>query len=337
MTLEELLRQGKSFGQGASNSAASTVTGPVDMLAWLLRKGGVPVGDTPIGGEAWMRQKGLMATPENKLAGLLGEGAGLAAPIVAAAKAPEIAGGLLQMGRNLATPQTLNKQAGQVFVYPQEKALAIAQKNAALPIEKGGLGLHPNNTAAERAKAMGFDTEGIHTSRHGIDTNVLDSGKYAMSPFDAVGTHFGTKEAALDRFNRTVGTTEQFKGSTYPALLKGDRPYLDPQGKVYTEDPISNLFSSKADYGNLPKSNAALREEVFKDHSIIPYINDVEAAGSTSYIAPPQNIRSRFAAFDPARRNEADLLGRADPKLLSLLAAGGLLGTAGYNKAKAEK
>jgi len=116
MTLEELLRQGKSFGQGASNAAASTVTGPVDMLAWLLRKGGVPVGDTPIGGEAWMRQKGLMATPENKLAGLLGEGAGLAAPIVAAAKAPEIAGGLLQMGRNLAAPQTMNKQAGIVSV-----------------------------------------------------------------------------------------------------------------------------------------------------------------------------------------------------------------------------
>ena len=117
MTLEELLRQGKSFGQGASNAAASTVTGPVDMLAWLLRKGGVNVGDAPMGGEAWMRQKGLMATPENKLAGLLGEGAGLAAPIVAAAKAPEIAGGLLQMGRNLAAPQTLNKQTGAIVYH----------------------------------------------------------------------------------------------------------------------------------------------------------------------------------------------------------------------------
>jgi len=117
MTLEELLRQGKSFGQGASNAAASTVTGPVDMLAWLLRKGGVDVGEAPIGGEAWMRQKGLMATPENRLAGLLGEGAGLAAPIVAAAKAPEIAGGLLQMGRNLATPQTMNKQTGAIVYH----------------------------------------------------------------------------------------------------------------------------------------------------------------------------------------------------------------------------
>ena len=116
-TLEELLRQGKSFAQGASNGVASTLTGPVDTLAWLLRKGGLPVGDAPIGGEQWMRNQGLMATPENKLAGLLGEGAGLAAPIVAAAKAPEIAGGLLQMGRNLATPQTLNKQAGAIVYH----------------------------------------------------------------------------------------------------------------------------------------------------------------------------------------------------------------------------
>lgn len=140
MTLEELLRQGKSFGQGASNAAASTVTGPVDMLAWLLRKGGVPVGDTPIGGEAWMRQKGLMATPENKLAGLLGEGAGLAAPIVAAAKAPEIAGGLLQMGRNLAAPATMNKQTGAIY------------------LPKGGLSSNTDdaNSLAEKIKSIGL-------------------------------------------------------------------------------------------------------------------------------------------------------------------------------------
>lgn len=44
-----------------------------------------------------MAQQGLTATPQNKLAGLLGEGAGLAAPMAMAAKAPQIAGGLLSM------------------------------------------------------------------------------------------------------------------------------------------------------------------------------------------------------------------------------------------------
>jgi hypothetical protein len=43
-----------------------------------------------------------------------------------------------------------------------ELAHKTAQKNAALPIEKGGLGLHHENTAHDRAKAMGFDTLAYH-------------------------------------------------------------------------------------------------------------------------------------------------------------------------------
>jgi hypothetical protein len=39
-------------------------------------------------------------------------------------------------------------------------------------------------------------------------------------------------------------------------------------------------------------------------------------------LSPSRDIRSRFAAFDPARRNEADILGRADPNLLMLLGIG---------------
>jgi hypothetical protein len=81
------------FLQGASNAAASNVSGPVDGLAWLLRKAGVDVG-TPVGGSDWMAQKGL-TKPTKGLTGLLGEAAGLSAPIVAAAKAPQIAAGLL--------------------------------------------------------------------------------------------------------------------------------------------------------------------------------------------------------------------------------------------------
>ncbi len=100
--LAELLRkptfgdQARSFAQGASNAVASNLSGPVDGLAWLLRKVGVPV-PTPVGGSEWLAQKGLTAEPQNKLAGLLGEGAGLAAPILMANKAPQIAGGLLAL------------------------------------------------------------------------------------------------------------------------------------------------------------------------------------------------------------------------------------------------
>jgi len=41
---------------------------------------------------------------------------------------------------------------------------AIAQRNAALPIEQGGLGLRPNNTPMERARAMGYKTPAYHAT-----------------------------------------------------------------------------------------------------------------------------------------------------------------------------
>lgn len=50
-----------------------------------------------------------------------------------------------------------------------EKALERAQRNAALPKEKGGLGLPPDNTPMDRARAMGFADEGFHGSVYDID------------------------------------------------------------------------------------------------------------------------------------------------------------------------
>jgi hypothetical protein len=206
-----------------------------------------------------------------------------------------------------------NKAMSQRPLTEFEQAHLLAQQRAALPVNQRGLDLPANNTAMDRARAMGWDVEAYHTSRHGIDVDSLDSGKYAIAPFDAIGTHFGTKEAALDRFNRTVGTTEQFKGSTYPVLLKGSNPLLSKNGQVFNEEPLMMSLSEKADYGNLSKSNALQREQIFSQNSIIPYINDVEMPGSTSYIAPPSSIRSRFAAFDPFNRDSSNLLATTAP------------------------
>jgi hypothetical protein len=44
----------------------------------------------------------------------------------------------------------------------------------------------------------------------------------------------------------------------------------------------------------------------------------------------PSSIRSRFAAFDPAKRNQADILGNIDPTLLGTMAGGSLLGAGAY-------
>ena len=101
-----------NFLQGASNAAASNVSAPVDGLAWLLKKAGVNVG-TPVGGSDWMRQQGLTAEAPG-LGGLLGESVGGVLPMVAAAKAPQIAAGLLKVGENAAARPMLNPQTGAI-------------------------------------------------------------------------------------------------------------------------------------------------------------------------------------------------------------------------------
>jgi hypothetical protein len=83
------------FIQGASNSAASTLSGPVDLINMGLLGLGLPMPANPVGGSQWMREKGLTREPQNRTAGLLGEAAGNILPIVAAAKGPQIAQGLL--------------------------------------------------------------------------------------------------------------------------------------------------------------------------------------------------------------------------------------------------
>lgn len=102
------------FLQSASNTVASNVSAPVDGINWLLRKAGLPVSDQPMGGTDWMEQRGLTKPVAQSTASLAGETVGLLSPMMAVAKAPQIARGLLQMGENAAIPQILNKQAGMI-------------------------------------------------------------------------------------------------------------------------------------------------------------------------------------------------------------------------------
>ena len=106
------------FLQAASNSAAGTVSGPVDLIGMGLRKLGVPVPQNSLLSSEWMKQKGLMADTPQNAASLAGETFGLLSPVVAAAKAPQIARGLLAMGENAAAPSMLGKmgQRGGVDV-----------------------------------------------------------------------------------------------------------------------------------------------------------------------------------------------------------------------------
>ena len=97
--------------QAASNSAASTVSAPVDALAWMLRKAGAPIPQAPFGGSDWMKAQGLMRDVQSPVANAVGETLGGVLPIAAAAKAPQIAAGLLKMGENAANISPINTRS----------------------------------------------------------------------------------------------------------------------------------------------------------------------------------------------------------------------------------
>ena len=71
---------------------------------------------------------------------MLGEAVGGLAPILAAAKAPQIARGLLQGGANLASPRVLNPQSGVVKI--GDNPLSYQMNHKPMTIESGASPLH---------------------------------------------------------------------------------------------------------------------------------------------------------------------------------------------------
>lgn len=154
---------------------------------------------------------------------------------------------------------------------PREEALRIAQQNAAKPISEGGLGLPPDNTAMDRARAMGFVTPAYR------------------------GT---TADEVLSKPKTFVSENPDISNE-YAGYLKDwadDPEMLDAMMKLTPHGNVMPLLVKDAEKGRARTS-----------------IPDYEM------ILDPEQIRSRFAAFDPARRYESDLLGSVDPRLLAIL------------------
>lgn len=89
-----------SFAQGASNSAARLVSEPVDGINWVLNKNGIHI-HQPVGGDEWMRDKGLVKKPSNALAGAIGDGVSSSLQIMVPYKMPVNIDNFLANSRNL--------------------------------------------------------------------------------------------------------------------------------------------------------------------------------------------------------------------------------------------
>jgi len=229
------------------------------------------------------------------------------------------------------------------------KQFADAQRNAALPVEEGGLGLRPNNTAAERAEAIGF----TQPAYHGTTGN--------FSAFDEAkrGGETGAKSAKLADFASSspkvasgyslLGSprTEIMLGRAYDlAKERGDKwyidrldemirddqvkPYIMPPGKYMLSDTVPEganvmplLINTKGfsvedfkggNYRDKPYSSVVnkAKEEglpgsVLKNTDDSAHKDYIEISDIISTL-DQSRMRSKYAAFDPLKRDEAGLM-----------------------------
>ena len=216
---------------------------------------------------------------------------------------------------NLVSPemQKTFMPAQPSFTYPQEEAMRLAQQRAALPKEQGGLGLLANNTADERAAAMGFDTPAYH------GTASTDIQKFMPEGGRPEG------EKTLDWYKNRQAKNEpvgymSFRSGSFFSPKTDYAGHYAPEGtgvmypvNLRMDNPLNLLPDSSGRYGvtNKPDVNKTIDAMVLQD-SIDKSVNEIA-------IIDPDQIRSRFAAFDPFRKTAATAaaMGVAAPDLLA--------------------
>jgi hypothetical protein len=166
--------------------------------------------------------------------------------------------------QNIQFEQNISKSQRPLTEF--EQAHLIAQRNAALPVSQGGLGLAPDNTAMDRARAMGFDAEAYHGTNTVFD-GFNASGWSSTSP--SYADNIASRKAMLQGGNEV----------NIPLLVNNENAMRVNSQRA----PLSIVDEAK---------NSGYSGVV----------------GDGFYVNSPKNIRSRFAAFDPMKKNLSDLL-----------------------------
>jgi hypothetical protein len=165
---------------------------------------------------------------------------------------------------------------------------------------------------------LGFTEDAYHYTRsEKIDKDKFDP-DLAISNWNRLGIHVGTKKAAKDRFTGTNDPEfpEEAKGTTLPLKVRTNKPLMFSD-EVESELSLRNKLVELAESRGLDPLDWAedLRKQLAEEgYTHIPYINEVEDEGSISYIMltdRPKNsdavLRSRFAKFDPSKKDKPEL------------------------------
>jgi hypothetical protein len=205
----------------------------------------------------------------------------------------------------------LNKPAKAVVkAAPQDEALRLAQLRAALPPAQGGLGLPANNTPEQRARAMEFDLDKnyVHNTSLPFDKVKEDgrfSGIFALPNYSA---NYGNVDMPLVARGKIASSSD----------LRGSIKNPSKQKKRAIDEEIPSNIKDPADIADAYVEMQRRRNELARELGYTGVkIND--EFGDTISLVSPENIRSRFAAFDPWRRDAATAaaFGVAAPDLMA--------------------
>ena len=237
-------------------------------------------------------------------------------------------------------------------------ALKIAQYNASLPVSKGGLGLHPQNTQLDRMKVMAEpenfyhgtaetgDYRHIDPAQMGKATKSLSAKKAwweASDPNTAAGyADFAAMDSKVQQLiDESQAAERSAHGGIFPRIDAEKQKYFklseDLMNQATTLEkehqlnpnqgqnimPLVNLKHKQLNVdaeGNQfmdfqDEMHNALNDAIANNYPSIRVNNLSDEATYGSYnptthigVINPSIVRSRFAAFDPFRRNENDIM-----------------------------
>ena len=186
---------------------------------------------------------------------------------------------------------------------PQDEALRLAQQRAALPVEQHGLGLPADNTPAQRADVM-FPESGFHAT--GADITKVDPVYGGKNDYGTIGQGFYVDPSKDAGYSNLIAEILSDGGVQRIMPLRYDA------SKLYDATDLLAIRSAESSKKATENIKNAGYSGTFSRNSQTQLPNEVA-------IFDPDVIRSRFAAFDPWRRNSAlaAALGVAAPDLLA--------------------
>jgi hypothetical protein len=249
------------------------------------------------------------------------EGDRLGMGLAAAGMLPVVGGVARAAGKARKGTRAAEATAEALRKAPQDEALRTAQENAVRM-----LGLPPGNTPMDRARAMGFSDADIYhaTTKDfpAFDLSKAGSGATVSKTERAV---FTSKKPAVSEeyvagpyYNNNGEVARQFLAGANVMPLRVR--LTNPQGWEMSGGSYDPAFVQQA----LKDARKAKADSVIFKNMRDPSVTTVGRGDPSTIVATlqPQMLRSRFAAFDPARINENDIMGYATPAMLGTLALG---------------